>query len=128
MKNLLVLLIIVASYALPASAQATREQLKNSTPEQRAQKMTDWMKTNLQLSDEQATSVHAINLKYANENESLRGDTSARREKYKKLKDTQESKDEELKGALTAEQFSTYLSKKKELQQKMREQVRERRN
>lgn len=128
MKNLFVMLLVAAFYTLPASAQATREQLKNATPEQRAQKMTDWMKNNLQLTDDQATSVHAINLKYANENESLRGDASARREKYKKLKDTQESKDEELKGALTAEQYSTYLSKKKELQQKMREEVRERRN
>jgi hypothetical protein len=109
------------------SAQSS-EQLKNATPEERAQKITDWMKTNLQLTDAQATSVHAINLKYANQNESLKEGAAGRREKYKKLKDTQAAKDQELKGALTTEQFNIYLSKKKELQQKMREEVKEQKN
>jgi periplasmic protein CpxP/Spy len=127
MKTVLMTVIALLVMIANVSAQAS-EQLKNSTPEQRAQKITDWMKTNLQLTDEQAMSVHAINLKYANENESLKEDTSDRRAKYKKLKNTQEAKDQELKGALTAEQFNTYLSKKKELQQKMREEVKERKN
>ena len=127
MKTLLMIVFAMLFVVTNVSAQAS-EQLKNSTPEQRAQKITDWMKTNLQLTDEQATSVHAINLKYANENESLKEDASDRRAKYKKLKDTQAAKDQELKGALTVEQFNTYLSKKKELQQKMREEVKERKN
>ena len=110
-----------------ANAQAS-QQMKNSTPEERAQKITDWMKTNLQLSDEQTTTVHAINIKYANENEVLKDSGSGRRDKYKKYKDSQAAKDHELKGTLTSEQFSTYLSKKKELQDKMREEVRERKN
>ncbi|HTF18902.1 MAG TPA: hypothetical protein VK658_12560 [Chryseolinea sp.] len=127
MKTLLMTVLITLSVIALVRAQAS-EQLKNSTPEQRAQKMTDWMKINLPLTDDQATSVHAINLKYANENESLKEGASGRREKYKKFKDTQAAKDQELKGALTAEQFSAYLSKKKELQQKMREEVQEKKN
>lgn len=127
MKPLILILAIAFGVTLQAKAQAS-EQLKNATPEQRAQKITDWMKTNLQLSDEQATAVHAINIKYANQNESLKEEGSARREKYKKAKDNMAAKDQELKGALTADQFNTYLSKKKELQEKMREEVRERKN
>lgn len=127
MKTLMLSLAIAVCTVLHVNAQ-TSGSLKNSTPEQRAEKMTEWMKTNLQLSDDQASAVHAINLKYANENESLKDSGSARRDKYRKAKETQESKEQELKGALTADQFSTYMDKKKELQQKMREEVRERKN
>ena len=127
MKTLMLSLAIAVCTVLHVNAQ-TSGSLKNSTPEQRAEKMTEWMKTNLQLSDDQASAVHAINLKYANENELLKDSSSARRDKYRKAKESQESKEQELKGALTADQFSTYLDKKKELQQKMREEVRERKN
>jgi hypothetical protein len=127
MKTIILILAVALGFAGKVSAQAS-EQLKNATPEERAQKITDWMKTNLQLTDEQATTVHGINLKYANENEALKDNTAARRDKYKKFKETQAAKDQELKGALTPEQFSTYLSKKKELQEKMKEEVKERRN
>lgn len=127
MKTILLVLLAAATLTLHANAQAS-QQMKNSTPEERAQKMTDWMKTNLQLTDEQASGVHAINLKYANENESLKDGSAARRAKYRKYKESQAAKDQELKGALTPEQFNTYLSKKKELQDKMRQEVRERRN
>lgn len=127
MRPLLFTLAIAVCAVAHANAQ-TSESLKNSTPEQRAQKMTDWMKTNLELTEDQSTAVHAINLKYAAGNESLKGDETTRREKYRRIKDAQEAKDQELKGALTTEQFSTYLAKKKELQQKMRDEVRERRN
>jgi hypothetical protein len=127
MKTIIIVLLSAFAITLQVNAQAS-QQMKNSTPEERAQKITDWMKTNLQLSDEQVTSVHAINLKYANENESLKDTGISRREKFKKHKDTQASKDEELKGAMTSEQFTTYQSKKKELQDKMRDEVRERKN
>jgi hypothetical protein len=128
MKVLLLTLTMVVCFSSYGHAQATGEKMKNLTPEERAQKMTDWMKTNLQLTDDQTPSIHAINLKYATQNEALKGDTGARRDKYKRFKETQEAKDQELKGAMTPEQFSTYLSKKKELQDKMKEEVRERKN
>ena len=128
MKTVFLAMVMIATISWHAHAQTAGDKMKNSTPEQRAQKMTDWMKSNLQLTDDQVTSVHAINLKYASENESLKDDTGARREKYKKLKESQEAKDQELKGAMTSEQFSNYLGKKKELQEKIREEVRERKN
>ena len=127
MKTLILILVVALGATAKVNGQASG-QMKNATPEERAQKITDWMKTNLQLTDEQATSVHAINLKYANENEALKDNTATRRDKYKKFKDTQAAKDQELKGALTPEQFNAYLSKKKELEEKMKEEVRERRN
>ena len=127
MKGTIFILTALLAITLQARGQAS-QQLKNSTPEERAQKITDWMKTTLQLSDEQATSIHAINIKYANQNESLKEDASGRRAKHKKLKDSQEAKDQELKGMLTPEQFKTYLSKKKELQEKVRDEAREQNN
>ena len=127
MKYIFLTLNVLLFVTLSARGQIS-EQLKNSTPEERAQKITDWMKTNLQLSDEQATGVHAVNLKYASQNEALKEEGSARRKNYRKLKENQAAKDQELKNVLTAEQFTTYLKKKKELQEKMREEVREQKN
>jgi hypothetical protein len=43
----------------------------SSTPEERAAKLTEWMKTNLQLNGDQATQVQTINLKYANKTQGL---------------------------------------------------------
>jgi hypothetical protein len=44
----------------------TYAQKKTSTPAERAGKLTEWMKTNLQLNDDQVTQVQKINLNYAN--------------------------------------------------------------
>ena len=53
----------------------------SSTPEERAGKLTEWMKTNLQLSDSQVSQVRDINLKYAKKTQGLHTTTLSRNEK-----------------------------------------------
>ena len=93
----------------------------------RAAKLTEWMKTNLQLTDEQLPKVQDINLKYANKADELRSMSMGKRQKLQKLKADGQAKDGELKAILTEDQYKTYESKKAELQKKFKEKAKERR-
>ncbi|HEY3405619.1 MAG TPA: hypothetical protein VGK59_19685 [Ohtaekwangia sp.] len=96
------------------------------TPEQRATAITEWMKTNLQLTPEQEGPVQTINLKYANLNEGLKTSSKARMAKAKELKTNNESKKKELKEILTPEQFKMYEAKEAELKEKFKEEAQKR--
>ncbi len=92
----------------------------------RAAKLTEWMKTNLQLTAEQVSPVQEINLKYANKMDDLRKSSQGRRAKMQTLKSDNKAKDAELKKILTADQFKTYLAKKEEIKKKFKEEMKER--
>jgi SMC interacting uncharacterized protein involved in chromosome segregation len=92
----------------------------------RAAKLTEWMKTNLQLTAEQVSPVQEINLKYANKMDDLRKSSQGRRAKLQTLKSDNKAKDAELKKILTADQFKTYLAKKEEIKKKFKEDMKER--
>lgn len=115
---LLVALITTISHT-PATAQTTyRTPL---TAEQRAQKWTDWMKTELALTTEQEPKVHAINVKYAGQMEDIKAEGGDRRSRFKEAKGNNKAKDEELKAVLTPDQFTKYTEKKQEMRQKIRD-------
>ena len=97
----------------------------SSTPEERAGKLTEWMKTNLQLSDSQVSQVRDINLKYAKKTQGLQTTTLSRNEKMQVLKDNDKARDAELKNIFTADQYSTYQSKKDEFRKQMKEKMRD---
>lgn len=96
-----------------------------ATPEERAGKLTEWMKSNLQLNDDQVTRVHTINLKYANKNQGLQTQAMSRKQKMQELKDNDKAKDAELKNVLTNDQYDTYQAKKDEIRKQMKEKMRE---
>ena len=98
------------------------------TPEERATALTEWMKTNLQLTADQEAPVKAINLKYANLNEQVKTSTNARMQKAKPVKDNDEKRDKELEGVLTKEQYKTYLAKKEEMKAKFNEEAQARKS
>ena len=106
----------------------TYAQKKTSTAAERADKLTEWMKTNLQLNDDQATQVQNINLKYANKTQGLQTQTMSRKEKMQILKDNDKAKDVELKNVFTTEQYNTYQVKKDEVRKQMKEKMREKKN
>jgi len=104
----------------------TYAQKKTSyTPEERAGKLTEWMKTNLQLNDDQATQVQNINLKYANKTQGLQTQSMSRKEKMQILKENDKAKDAELKNVFTTDQYNTYQAKKDEVRKQMKERMRE---
>jgi Spy/CpxP family protein refolding chaperone len=107
------LIVICFSSAFSQTAK------KDSTPEERAQRWTTWMKEQLTLTPDQETKIHFINQKYASLNEDLKTSTENRRAKFEELKERDKRKDAELKGVLTEEQFKLYLEKKKDFQREM---------
>ena len=93
---------------------------------ERSAKLTEWMRINLNLTAEQLTIVHDINLKYAKKMDALKTNSLPKSEKMKQITDNDKAKDNELKDVLTSSQFQTYLSKKQEIKKKFKENLKQR--
>lgn len=118
--------LLVCMSFIAIGAQAQEEERTPLTPEERATKWTEWMKTELSITAEQEPKVHEINLKYAQQTESIRAQGGSRRSKFKDVKSIDDAKDEELKAVLTPEQFEQYRAKKQDMRKKVVKAARER--
>jgi hypothetical protein len=107
------------------SADTLAQEKVPMPPGERAAKLTEWMKNNLQLTAEQEKPVQEINLMYANKTEELRNSDEPRSQKFKKLKSYNEAKDKELKVLFTEEQFKTYQAKKEEVKEEFKARAKE---
>jgi hypothetical protein len=105
---------------------ASAQNPKNMSAENRAKKITEWMKTNLQLKDDQVSKVQDINLKYANKMDEVKNSSGSKQDKTKTMKTNEDARDNELKSVLSDEQFKTYQSKKAELKKSMKEKGKQR--
>ncbi len=123
-KNLRFFISLIASLFFIANSYSQEKTIPPAAD--RAAKLTEWMKTNLQLTTDQVTPVQEINLKYANKMDDLRKSAKGRRAKMQTMKSDNKAKDAELKKILTADQFKTYLAKKDELKKKFKEEMKER--
>jgi len=117
MKKFLVIIIAFSFFNTKAFSQDSYEQ---RTPEERAKIQTEWMKQNLNLSDEQFEKVEPLNLEYALKMEEVKS-IDGKLSKIKKAKSLSDEKDSKLKTILSEEQFEKYLKKRKELGDKMKE-------
>ncbi len=101
--------LVVAAGLLLSSHVLAQQGPSHSTPEDRAKMMTDRMKEKLSLTDEQYQSVYDLNLKYAKKQQALmQNRQQERQEATEKAKALKDSKDGELKGMLTADQYKQY--------------------
>ena len=103
-----------------ANAYSQEKPELSSDPAERGKQVTEWMKTNLNLSEEQVVKAEAINVRCAEKNIELEGRrnmTKGTRQKY--LTSNERFRDAELKKIFTAEQFTTYQERKKEVMTKM---------
>ena len=100
-----------ASSAKKVSLQPPQRQQR--TPEERAKRESDWMKTDLALTDKQIPQVDSINLKYAKKQseliEKMRNEGGDFQSIRPKMQELQTKKNEELKGVLTEDQMKKYL-------------------
>lgn len=126
-KNVIqaIALLVCLSF-ITVTTQAQDEERTALTPEERATKWTEWMKTELSITAEQEPRVHEINLKYAQQAESVRAQSGSRRSKFKDVKSIDDAKDEDLKAILTPEQFEQYRAKKQHMRKKVVKAARER--
>lgn len=92
----------------PTNALSRREQLANTTPEQRAERQTALMKKQLSLTPEQETAVATINLKYAQQMQSVIETGGRNRNTLKQVRDINDSKDAELKKLFDKDQYKQY--------------------
>src|SRR5689334_17798892 len=88
---------------------------------ERSAKLTEWMRTNLRLTDEQLPTVRDINLRYAKKMDAIVTNSLPKSEKMREITENDKAKDKELKEVLTDNQFQTYLSKKQEIKKKFKE-------
>lgn len=112
----------------PTSTTSRRAKLANTTPEQRANQQTAQMKKRLSLTAEQEPTVAAINLKYAQQMQSVLETGERNRQTLKQVRDMTASKDAELKAVLTADQYQQYETFKDEQQERMKQNRGQRNN
>ncbi len=109
----------------PASAQNKADMLKNSTPEQRAQMQTQFMKSKLQLDTVQTAKIQAINLATAQKMDPLLKGDGGKLAKFRQMKEIDSNKDKDYKNVLTPDQYKQYEAFKEEMKQKIMEKAKE---
>lgn len=107
--SLLLLMGFSASYA------DDMDFLVNSSPRQRAESQTRFMRTQLGLSDEKTSETQAINLKFAEMAEPIIKGSGLSTIKKLQMKPILDQKDEQLRHIFTAQQFDLYENSKNEL-------------
>jgi hypothetical protein len=106
----------------PGTGNMTRrEKLAATTPQQRADRQTAQMKKQLSLTNQQEPTVAAINLKYAQQMQTVLETGERNRQTMKQVRDMTGSKDAELKAVLTADQYTQYETFKDEQKGRMKE-------
>ena len=117
--------ILFCLFLAGSCTTAHPQETSSFSAQNHAAKLNEWMKTNLQLNDDQVTQVRNINLKYANKNQELQTQSMSRKQKMQTLKENDKAKDSELKNVFTTDQYNTYQAKKDELRKQMKERMRE---
>jgi len=110
---------------VPALAMAQMEELKKSTPEERATMLTKMMQSELSLDEKATTAVSDINLKYAKEAQVLMDSSGTKFGKIMTFRKNGKAKDAELEGVLTPEQYSQYEQNKSAMQDTAKQKLKE---
>lgn len=118
-------MMISALMALAFGTYAQRGARKDVKPEERAQKSAEKMKEELGLSEEQYQKVLSLNEVRAEKMEQRREEMMARREEMKAERDTYQK---ELKGILTAEQYTSLEAKREKRKEQFKKHRLERRD
>jgi len=119
MKKILIIAVLVGATFVQAQAQRRGNQEVN--PEQFAEKMTERMAENLNLTEEQKVQVHALHLKEAQKRKASWEERRAARET---MKAEREAFQEKMAAVLTPEQKEAWESMKAENRKKMQERRR----
>src|SRR5690349_6786645 len=96
---------------------------QDKSNEERAKMLTEWMKENLSLRDDQYEKVYNINLAFVNKAAQVRNSGGGRLGKARKLKGADGDRDKMLKGVLTEEQFKKFKDQKAENKKEMKKRM-----
>ncbi|HCN50374.1 MAG TPA: hypothetical protein DIT10_15010 [Chryseobacterium sp.] len=120
-QKLLPILITAFLYMTLANVTAQTKKLQDSTPEQRAKMLTEWMTSKLTLNAKQVEQVSALNLQYARKNDPILKSNEGKLSKFKKLKALQKEKSNALIQILDAGQYKKYEEIKDQMVQTLKE-------
>jgi protein CpxP len=114
--------LVVSLFCIGAIAQNDPSAAKSSTPEQRAERITNWMNKKLTLTADQKAKVYDINLKYAKLNQETRtNDADNKKAMRQELKASEKEREDEFKAILTPDQFKSFQAAKQGLLERGRE-------
>ena len=112
-KAMVSVVALVLAFTLNASAQ--------DRSADNAKKMTDNMKTELSLTDDQYSKVFDLNKGFAEKAAEARKSSTDKKQTGQAVKVLNEEREASLKNILTDDQFKTYLVKKEEKQKAVRQ-------
>lgn len=120
MKNFAGTLLILLIFCMHAVGQ--REDMAKLSAEEIAERQTNRMKTDLNLTEEQIPKVQAINLEYAKKTKELfANEALSRPEKFQEMQVMNSNKEFELKKVFTKEQYKLFKAQQEERRKKMEE-------
>lgn len=119
-KFLLSSFILILSLCNMAQAQEIH---RVGTADERAAKITEWMKETLQLTQDQIGPVTEINRRYAQMQDDLTYSSGSRSDKMHQAKANDHAKEAELQKIFTQDQFTAYKKKKAALRESLKEQA-----
>jgi len=121
-----ILVFAIASMGTFAYSQEKFDEfMTETTPEERAQFQTDYMKESLSLKGDQEKKVHDVNVKYAEKMQEVYEAPTSDEQKVKSMKRINTEKEAELKLLLSADQYATYEKNKEEMKKKVKARMQE---
>lgn len=114
--------VILFVFEMP-QAFAQLDELKNTTPGERASLQTELMKSKLALTAEQTQAVADLNLKYANRMEPIIKGSSNSLSKMFQMRKINNGKETELKRILSPEQWEKFDASRDEMRQQFEAQI-----
>jgi hypothetical protein len=114
--------VITLLFGIP-QAFAQLDELKNTTPEERASLQTELMKSMLTLTPEQTQPVADLNLKYANRMEPIIKGSSSSLTKMFEMRKINNEKETELKRILSLQQWEKFDASRDEMRQQFEDRI-----
>ena len=118
--------VVVLAMVASAAAEGL-DDLKDTTPAERAAAQTAMMKSKLSLTDDQLPKIKAINEKYAEQMDPIVKGSDGMFMKMRAIKEVEEQKEGELQGVLSKDQFAQFQAMKSELKDKLMDKIKEQR-
>ena len=125
LTTVILVFAIVGMGTFAYSQEKLNEFMTETTPEERAQLQTDYMKENLSLKEDQETKVHGINVKYAEKMQEAYEAPTQKQQKAKSMKRINCEKEAELKLILKPDQYATYEKNKEAMKEKIKARIKE---
>jgi hypothetical protein len=116
------LAVILFVFGMP-QAFAQLDELKNTTPGERASLQTELMKSKLALTAEETQAVADLNLKYANRMEPIIKGSSNSLSKMFQMRKINNEKETELKRILSPQQWEKFDASRDEMRQQFEAQI-----